>query len=169
MKEKTANPETGRERPEQTGPSPAACDVSLYLRASPTAVGKRRQDRVEQRLTALAGDEELGSLSIERWPGQLRVSPGEEPPAVARYEELAAAATEAGARLAPFFEDRGGIDGFIQSYTDTRVLTFPVLAVVVEQAGEVVGLYPCRRDGVHDRVEEAVDTLAAGGSAANLR
>ena len=88
---------------------------------------------------------------------------------MARYEELAAAAAEAGARLAPFFEDRGGIDGFIQSYTDTRVLTFPVLAVVVEHAGEVVGLYPCRRDGAHDRVEEAVDTLAAGGSADNLR
>jgi hypothetical protein len=167
--EKTADPETGRRRGKRTGPAPAACEVSLYLRASPTAVGKRRQERVEKRLTALADDGEVGSLSIERWPGQIRVSPGEESPAVARYEELAAAADEAGARLVPFFEDRGGIDGFIQSYADTRVLTVPVLAVVVEHDGEVVGLYPCRRDGAHDRVEEAVDALAAGESAANLR
>jgi hypothetical protein len=167
--EKTADPETGRRRGKRTGPAPAACEVSLYLRASPTAVGKRRQERVEKRLTALADDGEVGSLSVERWPGQIRVSPGEESPAVARYEELAAAADEAGARLVPFFEDRGGIDGFIQSYADTRVLTVPVLAVVVEHDGEVVGLYPCRRDGAHDRVEEAVDALAAGESAANLR
>ncbi len=169
MAEKTASPETGRRSRERTSPSSAACDVSLYLRASPTAVGKRRQERVEERLRALADDGGIGSLSVEHWPGKLRVGPSEESAAVARYEELAAAASEAGARLAPFFEDRGGIDGFIQSYTDTRVLTFPVLAVVVEHGGEVTGLYPCRRDGVHDRVEEAVDTLDAGERADNLR
>ena len=167
--EKTADPETGRRRGERTVPAPAACEVSLYLRASPTAVGKRRQERVEERLTALADDGGVGSLSVERWPGQLRVGPDEDPEAAARYEELAAAADEAGARLAPFFEDRGGIDGFIESYADTRVLTFPVIAVVLKHDGEVVGLYPCRRDGVHDRVEEAVDALDAGESAANLR
>lgn len=169
MAEKTATPDTGHGSREQTGSSPAACDISLYLRASPTAVGKRRQERVEQRLAALTDEGALGSLSVERWPGQLRIGPDETPTVAARYEELAAAADEAGARLAPFFEDRGGIDGFIQSYADTRVLTFPVIAVVVEDDDEVVGLYPCRRDGVHDRVEEAVDTLAAGESPDNLR
>lgn len=169
MAEKTADPEQARGDLERNGPAPAECDIALYLRASPTAVGKRRQERVEQRLAALDDEGALGSLSVERWPGQLRVGPDEESPAVARYEEFAAAADEAGARLAPFFEDRGGIDGFIQSYADTRVLTFPVIAVVVRHDGEVVGLYPCRRDGVHDRVEEAVDTLAAGESPGNLR
>jgi len=168
VKEQTATPETGRKRSAETGLSAAACDVSLYLRASPTAVGKRRQERVENRLAALADDGEVGSLSVERWPGQLRVSPGEEPPVMVRYEEFVAAADEAGARLVPFFEDRGGIDGFIQSYADTRVLTFPVIAVAVEVDDEVVGLYPCRHDGVHNRVEEAVDILTEGDAPTNL-
>ena len=169
MAEKIADPETGHGSREQTGRRPAACDVSLYLRASPTAVGKRRQERVEERLAGLVEEGALGSLSVERWPDRLRVGPDEDPTLAARYEELAAAADEAGARLAPFFEDRGGIEGFIQNYADTRVLTFPVIAVVVEHEDDVVGLYPCRREGAHDRVEEAVDSLAAGTSPDNLR
>ena len=169
MAERIADPETGHGSREQTGRRPAACDVSLYLRASPTAVGKRRQERIEERLSGLVDEGALGSLSVERWPDKLRVGPDEDPTLAARYEELVAAADEAGARLAPFFEDRGGIEGFIQNYADTRVLTFPVIAVVVEHENEVVGLYPCRREGTHHRVEEAVETLTGGASPDNLR
>lgn len=169
MAEKTADRRTDRATGEETTLPAAECAVSLYLRSSPTAVGKRRQERVETRLAGLAEDGEIADLRVEHWPGQLRYSPEEDPPVVARYEELAAAAEAAGARLAPFFEERGGVDGLIQSYADTRVLTLPVIAVVVERDGDLAGLYPCRREGTHHRVEEAVDALAAGQAPENLR
>jgi hypothetical protein len=157
----------------RTGSGAAAetvdCDVSLYLRASPTGVGKRRQERVEKRLRALAEEGRIGSLSVEHWPGQMRVGAEEESPVADRYDELAGAAGQVNAGLAPFFDDREGVDGMIQSQAGTRIITFPVIAVVIEQAGGIVGLYPCRRDGIHHRVEDGVDSLASGEVPANLR
>lgn len=168
MPENKADRRTDQGAGEDTPPA-VECTVSLYLRSSPTAVGKRRQERVQERLAGLAEDGEIAAVRVEHWPGQLRYSPDEDPPVVARYEELAAAAEGAGARLAPFFEERGGVDSLVGSYADTRVLTLPVIAVVVERDGELAGLYPCRHGGTHHRVEEAVDALAAGRAPENLR
>lgn len=143
------------------------CDVSLYLRASPTTVGKRRQERIEERLQSLADEGRVDSLSVEHWPGQVTVG-DEEPPIVLRYEELAAAADEAGARLAPFFDDRESVTGLVQGPSEDRIITLPVVAIVIEQEGRVVGLYPCHREGVHHRAEEAIDLIEAGTLPDNL-
>jgi hypothetical protein len=160
----------GKETGERTaGEAPAECTVSLYLRGSPTAVGKRRQEDIERRVSELLEEGRVEAVDIERWPGKVRVGAQEESPVADAFDDLAGAADEAGARLAPFFSDRQGVDGMLQSHADTRIITFPVVTLVVEREADIVGLYPCRRDGVHYRVETAVDALAAGDLPDNLR
>lgn len=144
------------------------CAVSMYARAAPTGVGKRRQEAVRERLTALAGDGRISAVDVEQWPGRVTVGQTEAPRVVDTYEEFAAAADAAGARLEPFFGDRPGVSGLLQDGTGNRILTLPVIALTVRQDGEIVGLYPCYRDGIHHRVEECVEALEGGTLPTNL-
>jgi hypothetical protein len=144
------------------------CAVSMYARAAPTGVGKRRQEAVRDRLTALADEGRVSTVDVERWPGRVTVDETEAPRVADTYEEFAAAADAVGARLEPFFGDRSGVSGLLQDGTGDRVLTLPVIALTVRQNGEIVGLYPCYRDGIHHRVEECVEALEGGQLPANL-
>lgn len=144
------------------------CEVSMYARAAPTAVGKRRQEAVRNRLAALAGDGRISAVDVEQWPRRVIVGQTESPRIAGLYEEFVVAADAAGARLEPFFGDRPGVSGLLQNATDDRVLTLPVIAITVRQNGEIVGLYPCYRDGIHHRVEECVEALEAGTLPADL-
>jgi hypothetical protein len=144
------------------------CTVSLYLRSSPTTVGKRRQTDIQDRLVAVAEAGRIPEPTVEQWPGQVTVNEGESAPVVTLYDELAAAASAGGARLQPFFDDREGVGGMVQGSAPDRIVTLPVASVVVRQDGDIVGLYPCHRDGIHHRVEESVDALEAGEVPANL-
>lgn len=166
--EGAGSPGDDRDERSEVGETRVDCEVSLYARAAPTPVGKRRQEDVRYRLDALAGEGRIPAVDVEQWPGQTTVRDTERSPSAALYEEFAAAADAADARLEPFFRDRPGVSGLLQDTTGDRQLTLPVVAVTVRQDSEIVGLYPCYRDGIHHRVEDCVDALEAGKLPANL-
>jgi len=167
--ERAKSPGAERDEGSEVGETQVDCEVSLYARAAPTPVGKRRQEDVRDRLDALAGAGRIPAVDVEQWPGQTTVRDAERSPAAALYEEFAAAADAADARLEPFFRDRPGVSGLLQDTTGGRQLTLPVVAVAVRRDGNIVGLYPCYRGGTHHRVEDCVDALEAGKLPANLR
>jgi hypothetical protein len=144
------------------------CAVSMYARAAPTRAGKRRQESVRDRLTALANDGRISAVAVEQWPRRVTIDEAEASGVIGTYEEFAAAADAAGARLEPFFADRPGVSGLLQNGAGDRILTLPVIALAVRQDGEIVGLYPCYRDGTHHRVEECVETLKQSQLPTNL-
>jgi hypothetical protein len=150
-----------------------AISLTLYLRASPSSVAARRQQSVLDTLGQLAEDDALPALSVERWSRRVNVpvpeDGSEDAAAVELYEELEAVADRVDARLDPFFEEREAAGGLLSSGPPAQqVIVFPVVCVAVRRAGEVTGLYPCWKDGVHHSVEDCLGALAAADSVENL-
>ena len=142
--------------------------VTVHLRSSPSTPVARRQQSVVDRLDELVAAERVSEPAVERWGARVPVSTAEES-AVGLYDDLSAAAEDAGARLDPFFERREVANGLLSAGPPTEeVIVFPAVSLTVRRGGDLVGLYPCWQDGTHHSVEDALDALAAGDSATNL-
>lgn len=146
--------------------------VTVHLRSSPSTAVARRQRSVVDRLDDLEDAAQVPAPTVERWGSRVPVPATDgnaEAAAVTLYEELSAAAEEAGARLEPFFEQREVVNGLLSAGpASERVVVFPVVSLTVRRDGDLTGLYPCWQDGTHHSVEDALDALADGDTAENL-
>ncbi|WP_136717497.1 HTH domain-containing protein [Halorientalis salina] len=157
----------------ETGETAATITVTAHLRASPTGAAARRQQAVLERLRAFEAEGTVPDLRIERVGSRVNVPAAEDDvadaDAVALYEELEAVADSAGLQLEPFFESRKAVGGLLSAGPPTqRIIVFPVVSLTIRRDGDLVGLYPCWSDGVHESVESCLDALASGDDAANL-
>jgi hypothetical protein len=146
--------------------------VTVYLRTATSAAGERRQRRLLEQVDALQEQSEVPAPTVERWSRQVSVpvpdTAPEDAAAIERYEEFCEAAEAADASLEPFFTERPGGTRLLSAETRDRVVVFPVACVAVEAAGDIRGLYPCWRDGIHHSVEDALAALSAGEAPTNL-
>lgn len=150
----------------------SALTVTVYLRTATSAAGERRQRRLLEQVDALQGQTGVPAPTVERWSRQVSVPVPDTAPddaaAIERYEEFCEAAEAADASLEPFFTERPGGSRLLSADTRDRVVVFPVACVAVEDEGDLRGLYPCWRDGIHHSVEDALGALAAGEAPTNL-
>jgi hypothetical protein len=145
--------------------------LTLYVRPGASTVTKDRQSQIRARFERLADIGIIGDLAVEEWHKQVDVpteGQATNAAAVERFDEFKEAAALAGARLNPFFEERPQVSSFFSRSTTDRVIVFPVLGVTVRRDGELVGLFPCWRDGVHYSVGDCLDMLEDGKPVTNL-
>ena len=142
--------------------------VHLYCRADPAPPARRRQRAVRDRLATLVDRGDVESVEARTWPASL---PDEsegtdralDPAAPARsaYREFVDWAAEAGASLAPFFDER-------ERYTlddpgaATREVVLPVVGLTVRDGERVVAAYPHTADGEPREVDDALAVLESG-------
>jgi hypothetical protein len=147
--------------------------VTVHLRAAPSTAAARRQQTVLERTRRLEAEGVVPDLTIERWSARVNVpvfdADGDDAGAVALFDEFETVAEAADVRLEPFFETREAVGGLLSSGPRTeRILVFPVVCLTVRRGDGLTGLYPCWNGGAHERVEDALDALAAGEDVENL-
>lgn len=145
--------------------------VTLRLRSDPSSVARRRQQRLAERLEAVAEGADETTLRTGHWSDRVRVPAAEGSAAVEAvtlYEELRAAVDEAGGRLHPFFQEHETLDSvdaaeLTDGATDDgeRDITFPVVCLTIRRRGRLTGVYPCWLDGDHHSVEDGLARLEA--------
>jgi len=142
--------------------------VTVHLRSAPSTPAARRQETVLDRLQDLEEHDVVPDLAIERWGAQVTIPVPDgdsDAGAVDLFEEF----ETAGVRLEPFFEIREAVGGLLSSGPSaSRTISFPVVCITIRRDGDLTGLYPCWKDGVHQSVEDCLDTLADGETAENL-
>ncbi|RXK50500.1 HTH domain-containing protein [Halorientalis pallida] len=145
--------------------------VTLRFRSDPSSVAERRQQRLAERLEAVADRADETTLRTGHWEDRVRVPAAEGSAAVEAvtlYEELRAAVDEAGGRLHPFFQEHETLDSVeAADLTDSttgdgeRDITFPVVCLTIRRSGRLTGVYPCWLDGDHHSVEDGLARLEA--------
>lgn len=168
--ERTADDSTTAEGLD-SGPEWPDLSFTLYIRPGASTVTKDRQSQIQDRFEQLDDIAVIDDLSVEQWNKEVDV-PSEgsatDQAAVDLYDEFTEAVEPIDARLTPFFEERPQVSGFLSRSTTDRVIVFPVLGVTVRRDGDLVGLYPCWRDGTHYSVGDCLELLEDGESVENL-
>lgn len=144
---------------------------TLYIRPGASTVTKDRQSQIQDRFEQLEDIAVIDDLTVEQWSKEVDV-PSEgsatDQAAVDLFDEFTEAVEPIDARLTPFFEERPQVSGFLSRSTTDRIIVFPVLGVTVRRDGDLVGLYPCWRDGTHYSVGDCLELLEDGESVENL-
>ena len=144
---------------------------TLYIRPGASTVTKDRQSQIQDRFEQLEDIAVIDDLTVEQWSKEVDV-PSEgsatDQAAVDLFDEFKEAVEPIDARLTPFFEERPQVSSFLSRSTTDRIIVFPVLGVTVRRDDDLVGLYPCWRDGFHYSVGDCLDMLEDGDSVANL-
>ena len=126
-----------------------------------------RQREVLDRIEALVADGLVADAGVTWWSD--RVCPPETAgplggscPAIVR--DLLTLADALDLDLAPAFDRHARLGG-----GDDEVIVLPVIALVVREAGTIVGVYPITHGGRRYTVEDCLVALEAGDPAANLQ
>jgi len=146
--------------------STATESVQICLRRFAPDAAQQRQQDVLARLHDLSEQGAVEDVSEEWWSTRV-CTPGAETGAGASCPaivgELLAAVEETEVSLQPAFRHAAGHDS-----TGSDVLYLPVIALVIREDGAVAGVYPACNGGEHQRVEDALDRIAAGEDVSNL-
>lgn len=152
--------------------------VEVCLRSSAPSVARGRQADVLDRVEALHERGDISGRTVTYWSTRV-CSPGGGSTAVDSCPrvvgELLAAADRPGVSVEPYVRGRTsrgtspGSDAGANGLRDADVLFLPVICLLVRRDGDLAGIYPLTVDGERYTVEDGLDRLERGDSAANLR
>lgn len=118
---------------------------------------RRRQDAVVGRLRALARSGRIDAIEVHAWPREVSLAGGAHSDVLERFEDFERWADERAASIRPPFSIRVQRSAYTGE-TDTTLVT-PVVCLAVYEGSDLVGVYPCSRDGSVTTVDDCIDRL----------
>lgn len=141
--------------PAQTGTDLHAV---VYVRARPA--DKRQHDQVLGALHECLDEGRISDLQVRVWPKSISLNHDGISRIVSEVERIEEWAEHSGVSLRPALETKE-IHSSITGERD-RILLLPSVCIVLQQAGEPIGVFPCSEGDRTVPVSEVVETLQAG-------